>query len=167
VHDYWSASDDRLRDSAKWMAAVLGAALAALIGTSPPAGMREHHPAGPAIALGLAGLGLLGCTLALVLLYLPCGVKCLTSLRQSMIIEEITLIAPAHAAAESKTSEECEKIRKTPAARHARLKELRNAAGRVAAIGEFYRVRFRSTCATYYGLFTGLAGTAGIVAAFG
>lgn len=82
VHDYWSASDDRLRDSAKWMAAVLGAALAALIGTSPLAGMRNHHPAG-------------------------------------------------------------------------------------AAIGEFYRVRFRSTCATYYGLLTGLAGTAGVVAAFG
>ena len=30
-------------------------------------------------------------------LYLPCGVKCLTSLRQSMIIEKITLMALAQA----------------------------------------------------------------------
>ena len=32
-------------------------------------------------------------------LYLPCGVKCLTSLRQSMIIEEATLMALARARA--------------------------------------------------------------------
>jgi hypothetical protein len=67
VHDYWSTSDERLRDSAKWMAAVLGAALAALVGTSPLAGMREHRPPGVAITVGLIGLVLLGVTLCLVL----------------------------------------------------------------------------------------------------
>lgn len=35
VQAYWATVGDRLRDSAKWMATVLGAALAALIGTSP------------------------------------------------------------------------------------------------------------------------------------
>jgi hypothetical protein len=210
VHDYWRTSDDRLRDSAKWMAAVLGAALAALVGTSPLAGMRDHRPAGLAIAVGAVGLVLLGVTMALVLrvmrphavsftdvqtaekgtrwwplgvskgsllrwkkqvesqqdLYLPCGVKCLTSLRQSMIIEEVTLIALAHAAAEVGGDELCAKIRQTQEARKARLKELRDAAARVATIGEFYRVRFRSTCATSYGLLCGLFGTGAIVAAF-
>jgi hypothetical protein len=210
VHDYWSASDDRLRDSAKWMAAVLGAAVAALVGTSPLAGMRDHRPAGAAVAVGVAGLVLLGFTLALVLrvmrphavsytevqtsdqgtrwwpfgsskgslrrwkrqvesqqdLYLPCGVKCLTSLRQSMIIEEVTLIALAHAAADGGSGEVCGKIRQAQAARTARLKELRDAAARIATIGEFYRVRFRSTCSTYYGLLCGLGGTAAVVAAF-
>jgi len=211
VHDYWRISDERLRDSAKWMAAVLGAALAAVVGTSPLAGMRESRPPGIAIAVGLVGLFLLGVTLCLVLrvmrphavsftdvqtaevgsrwrppgsskgslrrwkkqvesqqdLYLPCGVKCLTSLRQSMIIEEVTMIALAHAAARGRDDEVCGKIRQAQAARSARLKELRKAAARVAAIGEFYRVRFRSTCATYFGLLSGLLGTAGVVAAFG
>ena len=40
VQEYRQAVGKRLRDSAKWSAAVLGAALATLIGTSPLAGMR-------------------------------------------------------------------------------------------------------------------------------
>jgi hypothetical protein len=67
VHDYWSAAGERLRDSAKWMAAVLGAALAALIGTSPLAGMREQTPRPIAIVIGAVGLGLLVLTLFLIL----------------------------------------------------------------------------------------------------
>jgi len=35
VQKYWRTVEKRLRDSAKWTAAVLGAALATLIGTSP------------------------------------------------------------------------------------------------------------------------------------
>ena len=38
VQEYWSTVGNRLRDSAKWTAAALGAALAAVIGTSPLAG---------------------------------------------------------------------------------------------------------------------------------
>ena len=137
---------NRLRDSAKWSAAVLGAALATVIGTSPLAGMREHGMRGhgpPPIAIFLGGAGLifLGVTMFLVLqvmrpqavsfaevqeaekgkgwwwlpgtalrkwhtiirsqqdLYLPCGVKSLTGLRQSMIIEEMTLVALSRATA--------------------------------------------------------------------
>ena len=118
------------------MAAVLGAALAALVGSSPLAGLSPRHLQGVAITLGLIGLALLGLTMLLVLrvmrpqsvsfaqvqearqgnwpfanplgawrdlvesqedLYLPCGVNSLTSLRQSMIIEEVTLQALARA----------------------------------------------------------------------
>ena len=51
VQKHWSKVGDRLRDSAKWMAAVLGAALATVVGTSPVA---DHlHLQGAAIALGL------------------------------------------------------------------------------------------------------------------
>jgi hypothetical protein len=114
----------RLRDSAKWTAAVLGAALATLIGTSPLAGIRNNGmPPPTTILLGAAGLLLLGITMFLVVqvmrpqavsfadvqnaenrrrwhprtalgkwqaiiqtqqdLYLPCGVKSPTGLRQS------------------------------------------------------------------------------------
>lgn len=38
VEKYWTTVGNRLRDSAKWMATVLGAALAAVAGTSPLAG---------------------------------------------------------------------------------------------------------------------------------
>jgi CHASE1-domain containing sensor protein len=49
------------------MAAVLGAALAAVVGTSPLAVMRQHHPATMAIVLGLTGLVFLAITLFLVM----------------------------------------------------------------------------------------------------
>jgi hypothetical protein len=209
VHDYWRASGDRLRESAKWMAAVIGASLAALVGTSPLAGVREHFSA-MTLGLGGAGIVLLGITLFLVMqvmrpqsvsytdvqtsgnvprwrsaarampplrkwkatvesqqdLYLPCGVKCLTSLRQSMIIEEVTLIALADAAATVGGDADVGRIRQAQAVRAARLRELRDAAARVATIGEFYRVRYRSTQATYWGLPCGLLGTIAVVLAF-
>jgi hypothetical protein len=198
VHDYWSASGDRLRDSAKWMAAVIGAALAALVGTSPLAGLREHFSP-TTVVLGGIGILALGTTLYLVLqvmrpnsvsyndvqtarrgplrkwrdiveqqqdLYLPCGVKCLTSLRQSMIIEEVTLIALAHTAVTAAGEAEATRIRQAQVVRSARLRELRDAAARVATIGEFYRVRHRSTWATYAGLPCGLIGTMMVVLAF-
>src|SRR5262249_54429121 len=57
LQDYWSTAGNRLRDSAKWMAAAIGAALATVTGTSPLAVMREHRP--PAIAIGLGSAGLL------------------------------------------------------------------------------------------------------------
>jgi hypothetical protein len=83
-----------------------------------------------------------------------------------MIIEEVTLIALAHTTARVKVVEEANRLRQAQDARAARLKELRDAAARVATIGEFYRVRYRSSMATYGGLICGLLGTAAIVAAF-
>ena len=65
---YWSKAGNRLRDSAKWTATVLGAGLAALVGTSPLRGMNEHRMPVGSMALGGAGLVLIGVTLLLVLL---------------------------------------------------------------------------------------------------
>jgi hypothetical protein len=208
VRDYWSDVGTRLRDSAKWTAAVLGAALATLIGTSPLSGMRKNTPSAAAIALGAAGLVLLGCTLFLVVqvmrpksisftdiqvsgtdagrwgrrsplrrwketvesqqdLYLPCGVKCLTGLRQSMIVEEITLVALAYAINLAQDENDAiTMLCHAREARAARLHELRDAAAQVAMIGEYYHLRYRSALATYGGVLSGLAGTAAVVAAF-
>ena len=61
---YWITAGDRLRESAKWMATVLGAALGAIIGTSP---ISDHTFEVAAAAIGLAGLSCLGITMLLVL----------------------------------------------------------------------------------------------------
>jgi hypothetical protein len=205
VQEYWSEIGNRLRDSAKWMAAVLGAALATLVGASPLAGLNSHHLQDIAITLGLLGLVFLGMTMLLVLrvmrpqsvsfsqvqsaeegrwpfknplyawrdlvesqedLYLPCGVNSLTSLRQSMIIEEVTLQALARARGSARDEAISEMLCQAQTARAARLLELRTAGARIAAIGEYYKLRTRSTWATYAGVLTGLLGTAAVVAAF-
>jgi xanthosine utilization system XapX-like protein len=205
VEEYWRTVGNRLRDSAKWMATVLGAALAAVAGTSPLAGMREHAPPAIAVISGALGLILLGVTLLLVIqvmrpqsvsytevqcarrrrwgpqrplykwrqtiesqqdLYLPCGIKCLTGLRQSMIIEEITLMAISQARAAAKDPVSAQQLCDALSARAARLSELRVAAARIAAVGEYYKLRHRSTWATYGGVASGLLATATIVAAF-
>ena len=205
VQEYWSTVGNRLRDSAKWTAVVLGAALAAVIGTSPLAGMREHKPQAIAVILGAAGLIFLGMTIFLVLqvmrpqsvsytdvqcagprrwpwqkplfkwqqtielqrdLYLPCGVRCLTGLRQSMIIEEITLMALSRATATVRDQVSSHILCHARTARAARLLELRVAAAQIATVGEYYKLRHRSSWATYAGLVCGLLGTATIVTAF-
>src|SRR5262249_26055698 len=58
---------NRQRDSAKWMATVLGAAIATVIGTSPLARLSGHHLQLAAAVIGAAGLILLGVTMLLVL----------------------------------------------------------------------------------------------------
>lgn len=206
VQDYWRTVGNRLRDSAKWTAAVLGAGLATVIGTSPLAGMSEHTPQPVAILLGSAGLVFLGTTMFLVLqvmrpqsvsytdvqyarkgwcwlprtalykwrttiesqqdLYLPYGVKCLTSLLQSMIIEEVTLMALSCAKATVEDHASSEKLGEAHAARAARLRELRTTAAMVVTVGEYYKLRHRSSWATYGGILCGLLGTAAIVSAF-
>ena len=202
VQKYWTQSGNRLRDSAKWMATVLGAALAALIGTSPLALISGHHLRAGAIVSGAVGLLLLGFTLFLIMqvmrpqavsltdvqsaktrrwpfpsalgkwretveshqdLYLPCGVRCLTSLRQSMIIEKMALALAHDKAAGRKMRQE---LAEAQAARAVRLVDLRNAAASIITIGEYYALRGRSTWATYGGILCGLIGTAAIIAAF-
>ena len=205
VQEYWSAIGNRLRDSAKWMAAVLGAALAALVGSSPLAGLSSRHLQGIAVTFGLVGLAFLGVTMLLVLrvmgpqsvsftqvqsaqeghwpfsnslrtwrdlvesqedLYLPCGVNSLTSLRQSMIIEEVTLQALARARGSAVDEPASNILCEAQTARAARLLELRTAGARIASIGEYYKLRTRSTWATYVGVLSGLIGTAAVVATF-
>lgn len=203
VQDYWAKTGDRLRDSAKWMASVIGAALAALIGTSPLALVNSEHLGPVSFMLGAIGLLFLGTTLFLVMqvmrpkavsftdiqsawsrqfpgalgrwqdrveshedIYLPCGVKCLTSLRQSMIIEKMTLIALALAHENPAGQRMCRELADAQAARAARLVELRSAAVSITTIGEYYALRSRSTWATYGGILSGLIGTAATIAAF-
>ena len=99
-------------------------------------------------------------------LYLPCGVKCLTSLRQSMRIEELTLVALSCAAAAAGDQASREKLCEAQAARAIRLRELRTTAAMVVTVGEYYKLRQRSSWATYGGVLCGLMGTAAIVTAF-
>ncbi len=210
VQKHWQTAGNRLRDSAKWSAAALGAALATVIGTSPLARMKEPRDhTSPPIAiplLGGAGLIFLGITMFLILqvmrprevsfthvqqarkrwwwlprtalwkwkttiqsqqdLYLPCGVKSLTGLRQSMIIEEMTLVALSRATATAPDPASRQELCKAQAARAVRLQELRAAAAMVATVGEYYTLRYRSSWATYGGILCGLLGAAAIVTAF-
>jgi len=64
---YWSTAGNRLRESAKWMATVIGAALAAVIGTSPSANLSSHHFQVVAAVIGLIGLLCLAATMLLLL----------------------------------------------------------------------------------------------------
>ncbi len=206
VQEYWRTVGNRLRDSAKWTAVVLGAALATVIGTSPLAGIREHRPQPIAILLGAVGLVFLGVTMLLVLqvmrpqavsfddvqhakehkrwlwrralrkwqtivekqqdLYLPCGIRCLRGLRQSMIVEEMTLVALSRATRNARDQAARGKFGQAQAARATRLRELRAAAAMVATVGEYYTLRYRSSWATYGGILCGLLATAAIVLAF-
>lgn len=59
---YWTTAGNRLRESAKWMATVLGAALGRVIGTSPISG---HSFQVAAALIGLTGLLFLGVTMSL------------------------------------------------------------------------------------------------------
>jgi hypothetical protein len=67
LRQYWTQSGNRLRDSAKWMSTVLGAAIATVIGTSPLAALKGHHLGPIAAGIGLAGLVFVGITMVLVL----------------------------------------------------------------------------------------------------
>jgi len=200
VQEYWAEAGNRLRDSAKWMATVIGAALAALVGTSLLALIKGDHFGAASFLLGLLALGI---TLFLVRrvmrpqavsltdiqsarlrwfpgalrkwqatveshqdMYLPSGVRCLTSLRQSMIIEKMTLVALAVAQEKPTGRKMAGELQEAQAARAARLMELRSAAARITTIGEYYALRSRKTWATYGGILCGLIGAAAIIAAF-
>jgi hypothetical protein len=99
-------------------------------------------------------------------LYLPCGVTSLTGLRQSMIIEEATLMALAQAREGAPDAAAVKTLSRAQAARTARLLELRVAAAKVVTVGEYYKLRTRSARATYGGIACSLIGIAAIVAAF-
>ena len=63
----WDATISRLRDSAKWMAAVIGAALASVIPTAPLSGLSQHHISAASAILGVTGLLFVSVTLLLIL----------------------------------------------------------------------------------------------------
>ncbi|MEV4351612.1 hypothetical protein AB0J83_44715 [Actinoplanes sp. NPDC049596] len=65
--EHWSRLGDRLRESAKWMSTVAGAALALLLGTSPLGDLGQARFTWPAALCGVAGLILMSATLLLLL----------------------------------------------------------------------------------------------------
>ena len=83
-----------------------------------------------------------------------------------MIIEEVTLGALARARASARDQPTSQILCHAQAARSARLVELRTACASIATIGEYYKLRARSTRATYGGVMSGLIGTIAIVIAF-
>jgi hypothetical protein len=220
---YWSTASNRLRESAKWMATVLGAALAAVIGTSPLANLSSHHFQVISAGLGIAGLFCLAITMLLVLrvmqppevsfeqiegagtqvesgqssgssgqllsswmsrqersalcrwkrkieshkdLYLPCGIESLGELRWYIGLEEATLVQLTRRSEGAPDAAAVDELKGAQEARAARLLELRTAAARITAIGEFYAVQARSSWATYGGTTLGFLGTAFVVLAF-
>jgi hypothetical protein len=199
LDDRCRSNGDRLRDSAKWMATVIGIALAGMVGTSPLADMRARGPW--AWVLGIVGLVLVGVTLLLVLevirpepaafndiqnavdgplhdwrqmieseqdLYLPCGVRCLLTLRQAMLVDELTLNALALAINDPQPAGQDlrELLTKTLKGRMARLSELRSAAARIITIADFYQLQRRTALAAWAGTACGVAGISAIIAAF-
>lgn len=213
--NYWSTAGNRLRESAKLMATVLGAALATVVGTSPLADLSSHHLHVAAAVIGGAGLVCLGATMVLVLrvmqppavsleevqeagpadkrptsvpwiyqhkehalfrwqqvvqkhpdLYLPCGVGSVDELRSFIRLQEATLIELAVKEEDAAKPDAENLVRHAQTAAAARLLELRTAAARIAAIGEYYALQARSVQATYGGTSFGIAGTALIVLAF-
>lgn len=90
-----------------------------------------------------------------------------------MIIEEVTLGALARALASAREEPTSQILcqAQAQAARSsrlgsARLVELRTACARIAPVGGYYKLRARSTRATYGGFLSGLIGAIAIVMAF-
>jgi hypothetical protein len=105
-------------------------------------------------------------------LYLPCGINSLNGLRLAIIVEEATLAALAcaiqnAARAASRGDEAAARHHDLEAAcrvRVARLQDLKDSAGAVAAIGEFYALRQRSWIACVGGVVTAAGGIACVIA---
>jgi hypothetical protein len=192
ISEHWSGLADRLRESAKWMSTVLGAALGLFLGTSPLGELRYDERHRVAILFGVLGLVCLSVTLFLLLLvirpsavsfadvqlskvkgiralyplarwkrvvetqqdlYLPIGIDSLDSLRQAAIVEEGTLTALAFG------------LQEACGARAARLRDLQSAVAEIAAIGEFYKVRWRSSWVSVVGVVLAGAGIFFVIAA--
>jgi hypothetical protein len=99
-------------------------------------------------------------------LYLPRGVRSLGSLRDAMIIEEVTLISLARAKGTANNVDTYHMLCGAENARVAWLIELREAAAKIVAIGEYFNLHRRSTLATYLGVVCGVFGTMLLVGAF-
>jgi len=98
-------------------------------------------------------------------LYLPCDVDTLLAPRQSVTVEEMTLVALARARENAEGGNARRKLTEAQAARAARLYELHAAAAGIVAIGVYYKVRARTTTATYLGTALSILGLVTIIAA--
>jgi len=75
-------------------------------------------------------------------------------------------MALARARADNPAEQTSKRLREAQTARTFRLWELRTAAAQIVTIGEYYKLRARSTRATYGEILCGLIGSAAIIAAF-
>lgn len=217
VHEHWSRAADRIRETAKWMATVIGLALAALIGTSPFADLSARQPDLWFWVAAVAGLACLAVTLLLLTqvllphitsydaiqtaepgpgaqgrptiwrssrvdplrtwkhqvenqqdLWLPSGVRCLVTLREAMIVDELTLLAlsDAESAAAQIGQDEQAHVQLAQQIRVSRLRAWRAAASRIVLIGELYRLQARARRAIHLGIPLGVVGALSIVVAF-
>ena len=98
-------------------------------------------------------------------MYLPCGVACLSDLRDLTVVEEMTLVALARATENASEHSVRDKLGAACTARAARLYELRAAEASIVALGAYYKVRARSTLATYGGATFGFLGVILVIAA--
>jgi hypothetical protein len=101
-------------------------------------------------------------------LWLPSGVKCLVTLREAMIVDELTLMALSDAESEAAKVGRNEQIHVQLAQqiRVSRLRVWRAAASRIVLIGELFAVRARAWRAIHLGIPLGVLGTLSIVVAF-
>lgn len=101
-------------------------------------------------------------------LWLPAGVKCLTTLREAMIVDGLTLMTLS--AAESEAAhvgpDEQLQVQRAQQLLVSRLRAWRAAASRIVLIGELYRVRARAWRAIYLGVPLSVLGALSIVVAF-
>ena len=65
--EYWMRTGTRIRDAARWMAAILGLALSALIGTAPFTNIRSDELTRASATFAMAGLLFIAITMFLVL----------------------------------------------------------------------------------------------------
>ena len=213
VREHWTTLGDRLREAAKWMSTVLGAAIGLFIGTSPLGELGKVSFNATGTAWGMAGLGLLFVTLLLLLrvlqpgvvsfeavqksdqdgvrtrmdplvrwkqeaesqqdLYLPCGISSLYGLRVAIIVEEATIGALAGAIQQAATARSRapgpaadarqQELEEAARARIARLHDLKDAVGEVAAVGEFYVLLQRTWTACIVGGACTAAGIACVI----
>jgi hypothetical protein len=99
-------------------------------------------------------------------LYLPCGIKCLVTLRQTMIVDELTLtVLQAAVEKPAASSEDRTVLQKAIKGRAARLEQLKAAVGQVLAIAEFYDVQAKTRISTTWGIGFAAAGVLAIAGA--
>jgi hypothetical protein len=85
-------------------------------------------------------------------LYLPCGNRCLTTLRETMLLDELTLTGLAQAFDPSDKDKDTHKeLEEAIRGRMYRLAELRESVSRIVSVADFYVLRRQSTRATYAG----------------
>lgn len=99
-------------------------------------------------------------------LYPPCGIRCLTGLRQSMIVEEMALTALTRTRATARDRGSSQQLCDAQLARAARLTEVRLAPAWIAIVREYYKLRYRSSWATFAHVGFGLLASAAIITTF-